>query len=184
MKQTNTDPDLRDCIYEYATGQGRLSMEEICIKNDYDYRYKAMARSQDSIGWRRFMEGMVCKEIRVLQSSYSSGTELCCNTANWGRDLVTRLLEVTHGQWLYRNVQVHDRISGTLATQREEELQIEIERQQELGTEGLLEEDCHLTECNLGDLEETSGISETYWLLAIQAAREAGRLEGLSRPTN
>ena len=35
---------------------------------------------------------------------------------------------------------------------------MEIERQQELGTEGLLEEDCYLADCNLGDLEETSGI--------------------------
>jgi hypothetical protein len=56
---------------------------------------------------------------------------------------------------------------------------MEIKCQQELGTEGLLEEDCYLAECNLGDLEEISGISETYWLLAIQAAREAGRLEGV-----
>ncbi len=56
---------------------------------------------------------------------------------------------------------------------------MEIERQQELGKEGLLEEDCYLAECNLGDLEETSGILETYWLLSIQAAREAGRLEGV-----
>ena len=56
---------------------------------------------------------------------------------------------------------------------------MEIERQQELGTEGLLEEDCYLAECNLGDLEDTSGILETYWLLAILATREAGRLEGI-----
>ena len=125
------------------------------------------------------MEGKVCKEIRGIQSSYSSGTGLRCNTANWGRDLVTHLLEVTHGQWLYRNVQMHDRISGTLPTQRKEGLQMEIERQQELGMEGLLEEDCYLAECNLGDLEETSGITETYWLQAIQAAQEAGRLEGV-----
>jgi hypothetical protein len=75
---------------------------------------------------------------------------------------------------------VHNRISGTLATQRKEELQLEIERQQELGEEGLLEEDCYLAECNLGeDLEEISGILETYWLLTIQAAREASRLEGI-----
>ncbi len=45
---------------------------------------------------------------------------------------------------------------GTLATQRKEELQMEIERQQELGTEALLDEDCYLAECNLGDLEDTS----------------------------
>ena len=179
MKQNNTDPDLRDCIYEYAAGRGGITMEEICLANGYDARYKNMAKSQDSIGWRRFMEGMVCKEIRGIQNEYSSITRLRCNTLKWGRDIVTRLLEVTHGQWLYRNVQVHDRIAGTLATQRKEELQMEIERQQELGTEGLLEEDCYLADCNLGDLEETSGMRETYWLLAIQAAREAGRLEGL-----
>jgi hypothetical protein len=55
---------------------------------------------------------------------------------------------------------------------------MEIERQQELRTDGLLDEDCYLAECNLGDLEDTSGIRETYWLLAIQAALEASRLEG------
>ncbi len=179
MKQNNTNPDLREYIYEYAMGWGPKSMVEICAKNDYDERYQTMARSQDSIGWRRFMEGMVCKEIRAIQREHSSVTGLRCNTERWARDLVTRLLEFTHGQWLYRNVQVHDQISGTLATQQKEELQMEIERQQELGTEGLLKEDCYLAECNLGDLEETSGMSETYWLLSIQAAREAGRLEGL-----
>ena len=104
------------------------------------------------------MEGMVCKEIRAIQRTHSSITGLQCNTERWGRELVTCLLEVTHGQWLYRNVQVHDRIPGTLATQQKEELQMEIERQQELGMEGLLDDDCYLAECNLGDLENTSGI--------------------------
>ncbi len=130
-------------------------MEEICTENDYDARYNTMARSQDSIGWRRFMEGMVCKEIRAIQSTYSGITRLHGNIAKWGQGLVMRLVEVTHGQWLYRNVQVYDRISGTLATHQKEELQMEIERQQELGEKGLLEEDCYLAECNLGDLEET-----------------------------
>ena len=154
-------------------------MEEICIENGYDERYIMMARAQDLIGWWRFMEGMVCKEIRAIQCTHSSVTGLRCNTECWGRELVTRLLEVTHGQWLYRNVQVHDRIMGTLTTQQKEELQMEIERQQELGTEGLLNDNCSLSECILGDLEDTSGIRETYWLLAIQAAREASRLEGI-----
>jgi hypothetical protein len=41
---------------------------------------------------------------------------------------------------------------------------------------GLLDKDCHLTECNLGDLEDSSGAKETYLLLAIRAAREGSRL--------
>jgi hypothetical protein len=159
-------------------GRGRLIMEEICIENGYDERYKVMARAQDSIGWRRFMEGMVYKKIRAIQHTHSSVTGLGCNTECWGREFVTRLLEVTHGQWLYRNVQVQvrNRITGTLTTQRKEELQMEIECLQELGMEGLLDDDCYLSECNLGDLEDdTSGMGDS----AIQAAREASRLEGI-----
>jgi hypothetical protein len=51
---------------------------------------------------------------------------------------------------------------------------MEIECLQELGTEGLLDDDCYLAECMLGDLEDdTSGMGDS----AIQAAREASRLE-------
>ena len=129
------------------------------------------------------MEGMVCKEIRAIQTTY---TTLCGNRTyaeTWTEGLITKLLEATHGQWLYRKVQVHDKVAGTLATLRKEEIQMEIEEQQALGTAGLLDEDCHLGECNLGDLEDTPGIQETYWLLAIKAAREAGRLEALRTQT-
>ena len=76
MKINNTDPDLRECIYEFSMGRGRLLMEEICIENGYDKRYKAMARAQDSIGWQRFTEGMVCKEIRAIQRMHASITGL------------------------------------------------------------------------------------------------------------
>ena len=45
---------------------------------------------------------------------------------------------------------------GMLALERKEELQIAIEEQQEMGLEGLGEEDKYLMEINL-DLESTSG---------------------------
>ena len=130
------------------------------------------------------MEGMVCKEIRMIQTTYTSLSGSRMSAERWMEELITKLLEVTHGQWLYRNIQVHDKVAGTLATLRKEEIQMEIEEQQALGSDGLLDEDCHLGECNLGDLEDTSGIKETYWLLAIKAAREAGRLEALRIQTN
>ena len=61
-----TDPDLRDCIYEYAMGRGRVTMEEICEENFYDQRYRVMARTQDEID-----EGMVCKEIGRIQRTHA-----------------------------------------------------------------------------------------------------------------
>ena len=52
------------------------------------------------------------------------------------RGLVTKLLEATHGQWLYRNIHVHDDIAGVEATARKEEIQKFIEDQLEIGEEG------------------------------------------------
>ncbi len=46
---------------------------------------------------------------------------------------------------------------GTQATLWKEELQKEIEDQQELGYDGLLEEDQFLAEVNLEDMENSSG---------------------------
>ena len=48
--------------------------------------------------------------------------------------------------------------------------------QLDMGGEGMEEEDKYLLEINLEDLNSTSGESQEYWLLAIQAARESMRL--------
>jgi hypothetical protein len=56
-----------------------------------------------------------------------------------------------------------------------------IEAQQDMGWEDLTVEDQYLVEVNLEDLEHTSGERQEYWLVVIEAAREASRLQGLSQ---
>ena len=122
------------------------------------------------------MEGMISKEIMGIQTEYYDIQGGRYNPSVWCKQLVVMLLEISHGQWLYRNVQVHDTTSGILATQQKEKLQTLIEDQIELGGEGLAEEDRWMLEINLEDLETTSGETQAYWLLAISAAREARTL--------
>jgi hypothetical protein len=98
----------------------------------------------------------------------------------WAQGLILKLLEATHGQWLYPNVQIHDIVSGTQATIRKEAIQKETEEQMELGEAGLLEEDNWMLEVNLGDQESTLGEQEQYWLVAIKAAWEAAMLTRLN----
>ncbi len=76
---------------------------------------------------------------------------------------------------------VHDRSTGTLVAAHKEELMKEIEHQLELGEEGLAEEDKFLLECNFDELATTNGEQQEYWILAIQAAREACRLCAMAR---
>ena len=56
-----------------------------------------------------------------------------------------------------------------------------IEAQQDMGWEGLLEKDQYLVEVNLEGLEHISSERQEYWLVAIQAAQEASRIQGLSQ---
>jgi hypothetical protein len=128
-------------------------------------QFQAFGQSQDVIGWQRFLEGMISKEILVLQQQFYA--------VKGSSGLITRLLEITHGQWLYRNFMVHNPVSGTIATGKKEELLLEIERQRDLGDSGLLDEDKYLAEVNLRDLETTSGECQHCWLLAIKTARKA-----------
>ena len=87
-------------------------------------------------------------------------------------------METTHGQWMYRNVQVHDATQGEERTKRKEELREAITKQLDLGADDLEEDDQYLMELvlKMDSLEESSGESQECWLLAIKAAREACRL--------
>ena len=118
------------------------------------------------------MEGLISKEIlNVHYSTTFDSEEEMPAPSDWARGLVVKLMETTHGQWLYRNVQVHDASTGALATARKEELRRAIEDELAIGGEGLAEEDLYLLEINLDNLDTTSGEDQAYWLMAIKAAR-------------
>ncbi len=108
-------------------------MDQVCR---HQPEFGRMARSQDIIGWRRFMEGMVSAKLIDIQKDYFVGRGTSWKLEKWTTGLVVRLLEVTHGQWLYRNVVVHDATSGQLALARKEDIVKQIEDQLEQGGEG------------------------------------------------
>jgi hypothetical protein len=141
-------------------------------------RYQQMAQSVDKIGWRQFMEGMVPKEMRGIQEMFEAVEGTTISMTNWATGVIIKLLEVVHGQWLYRCIQIHNKTRGTLVTPKKEELQKEIEEQMEQEWSDLLEEDQYLAEVNLEDLEQSSRERQRYWLLSICAALEASGLRG------
>ncbi len=110
-------------------------------------------------------------DITVIQQQYMAVNGLRMSIDKWCTGLITCLLEITHGQCLYRNYIAHDPVSGIVVTARKEELLVEIEHQRELGDSGLLEEDKYLAEVNLEEMATSSEERQHYWLLAIQTAR-------------
>eukprot|EP00584_Thalassiosira_punctigera_P003588 CAMPEP_0172531740 /NCGR_PEP_ID=MMETSP1067-20121228/5014_1 /TAXON_ID=265564 ORGANISM="Thalassiosira punctigera, Strain Tpunct2005C2" /NCGR_SAMPLE_ID=MMETSP1067 /ASSEMBLY_ACC=CAM_ASM_000444 /LENGTH=222 /DNA_ID=CAMNT_0013316143 /DNA_START=548 /DNA_END=1216 /DNA_ORIENTATION=+ len=175
MDENDKAPDLADSISEFVHGRGGVAMTELC--RGLDPRFARLGRSQDEVSeWRRFLEGMVVEEVEEIQCHYLSEVESKLSITRWMTVLTVKLLEITHRQWIYCNLKVHDAIAGELVTKKKEELQQEIEKQCELGDDGLLPEDKFLAEVNLSSLEQSSGEWQAYWLLAICVARKARML--------
>jgi hypothetical protein len=118
-----------------------------------------------------------------VQSTHFFQHHYSCPVSKWISRMITQLLQVTHFQWIYRCVLVHDRSTGTLVSEHKEELMKEIAHQLEMGAEGLAEDDRFLLECNFDELATTNDKQQEYWILAIQAASEACRLCAMARDT-
>ncbi len=114
---------------------------------------------------------MVTLKLLPIQSAYLLNSNSSSGATQWISGLITQLLQVTHTQWIYQCILVHDCTTGTLISTHKEELLKEIKLQLSLGLEGLEEEDRFLLECNFDNLTTTTGEQQEYWLLAIQAAR-------------
>ena len=97
LRDVGTDPQLRQLIIAFAKGRGGTSMFE--LTRTADLKFRLLAESQDIIGWQRFMEGMISKEWVEIQKDHYNLFGGNVTPLKWARGLVTRLLEVTHGQW-------------------------------------------------------------------------------------
>ena len=87
---------------------------------------------------------MISKEMLVIHPEYldlrvAYGT--LTTPTSWAKGLIVCLIEITHVQWLYRNVHVHDTVTGLHSPRRKGELQKETEDQIQIGGEGLAEDD-------------------------------------------
>ncbi|KAL7519692.1 LOW QUALITY PROTEIN: hypothetical protein ACHAWX_004449 [Stephanocyclus meneghinianus] len=179
MLDLGTERDLTFLIVKFI--QGRVSMEEICWGHSLPTFYLPYAKDQDEIGWRRFMEGMVAGQIKAVLDSGGLVEDCSLTAEKWTLLLVQKLLETSHGMWIYCNLMIHDNNSRVLAIARKEKLQEESKQQLELGGDGLCKEDKWMMEVNLDDLLEGTGEREWYWLLAIQTPREHKHLSDLEQ---
>jgi hypothetical protein len=175
LQSNGTTLALSNMIVDFLWTRGTLKHRGYPIP--IPPQYSEFITSQTHIGWRRTMEGMVSKTLLHLDRHDVLVPTSHMSVNRWLVGLIKTLLEATHGVWIYRNITIHDSVSGMVATKEKEQLNKEIELQIERGGEGLAEEDRWMVEVNLDNIENSSGERESYWLLAIKAARERYRMQ-------
>ena len=90
---------------------------------------------------------------------------------------LSRVLQLTHSQWIYRNITLHDKAGGSLRKQRLEQIRHEAEVLACTDPRALPEESRFLLEMDgeryvKGD---NNFYDKVYWMMAMKAAVAAGR---------
>ena len=85
-------------------------------------QYKALADSQDLIGWREFTEGHISTHFYIIQSFHLTMSSSYLNGEDWTKQFISKILQITHSQWIFRNVSLHDRTQGYLWNKEADEI--------------------------------------------------------------
>ena len=101
-----TNLELQYWIPKYMKYRGTRRFQDM---GQMSPNMRALAVSQDKIGWRNFMEGRVSKEFYQMQAQHSASSTSFLNGEDWVKQLISRILHITHSQWIFRNFSLHDK---------------------------------------------------------------------------
>lgn len=121
------------------------------------------------------MEGMVARPLFCMQSEYLTHSTTKLTIRSWATQFISRLLQITHAQWVFRNVTLHDAHTGYLADCRRKEILKEIDELANMDPAALPEANHHLLEMDFTSLRDSSIDTQSYWLLVMRCAITAGR---------
>ena len=137
METHYTDPDLSSLVVDYLRGRSKRQFVNLGAPD----HIRRLSQAQDAIGWRNFTEGKLSKSFRVIQQDHLEQQYTSVTVDSWLKGFVSKLLAMTHSQWLFRCITKHHRTKGTLVLARKEDLLREIECQLDMGVDAIADED-------------------------------------------
>jgi hypothetical protein len=115
------------------------------------------------------MLGMISSHLRAVQHSHLIGSASLLTAEDWLKQFIGKLLHITHGQWIYRNISKHHESIGHIRKTERRQLLLEIDRLMHLKPEDLPEESKFLLEVDFARLRGGELASQHYWVHAIKS---------------
>jgi hypothetical protein len=123
-KDGSTDQDLAYWIPKYILMWGSKPFANMRAMFP---KMKALAQSQDKIGYCNFMEGYILIRFYEIQNFHLAMSSSFLGGANWAKQLISTILHITHSQWIFHNFSLQDKRNGYLHKKKAEEIALELE---------------------------------------------------------
>ena len=119
------------------------------------------------------MEGRIPKHFVVHQRGHLARIETRMTAKTWARLFITKLLQITHKQWLLRNAKIHIKRKGDMNQEDHNKLLKQTDKLLWTDREDLLHGDKHLLNEDFDALGRASAIDQLLWVAEIEASMKA-----------
>ncbi len=101
-----TDPEILYWIPKFILMRGDKPFSEMGAMS---HQFRALAANQDLIGWRDFTKGYISTHFYAIQFFHLTMSSSYLNGEDWTKQFISKLLQITHSQWIYQNISLHNR---------------------------------------------------------------------------
>ena len=115
-----------------------------------------VATGFDSIGWVDVLHGRLPVALHRYQTAYCRSVNSRMTGTDWMKQFTTKLLNITHAQWAYRNFSLHNKTTGYLRQAHQAEVLAEIATLSTSDPEEVPEGSRFLLEVDMVNLDSTS----------------------------
>jgi hypothetical protein len=117
---------IASTVEEYLLGQGHVTMESCVHGTNKDIAM--ISKLSDHLEWDSFFEGRILEHWLALVSPFLSWSPLQLLPVCWGQQFISKIHNVTHKQWVYRNLVIHFKSKDGLTVPEHHEIHNRIER--------------------------------------------------------
>lgn len=145
-------------------------MKRICQDSPTLSRF---AQETDHLGWRNFTEARISKSLFAIQEEWLQQVGSRLSIESWTKQFLTRVLNITHRQWLYRNSRIHIRQIEGLSLAEHEHIMQQVRSL--IGTDpmDLLPQHRSLLDKDYEALGEGTSADRQFWIAQMESALKA-----------
>ncbi len=161
------DPELIYWIPKYILMQDDKQFTQLGYMSK---NMRTLADCQDKIGWRHFTEGYISSHFYNIQGFHLSMSSNYLNGADWTKQLISKILQLTQSQWIYRNISLHNKRHRYLLNKQSDSFLQTIAELSNLSPEEVPYSSQFLLEFNFTELTKAHLETQQYWTLAVSVA--------------
>ena len=169
LDKQSTQPSLSTAIVDIYT---KLRTNRIPYRYHYDYCLAGAIAAQQKIGWDNWLLGRWSPKWQEIQAAHYTSIGSKRTSHRWATAIINQFFLTSWDLWKYRNERLHGS-TGSIATAQHASLNIRIDEEYALGSEGMAPSSRHFLRPPIDTIKSCNTVHKQQWLSSVNQGRQA-----------